>query len=222
MTLRAKLAVPGSVLFLGDATDFGPDSWVELDPVVPTGESTFYLWVHGSATDPVVRTLREQAAIGDLAVLDEYGDRALVRFEWDGARPRLCELLDARSGLLVSAEGTEGRWLLQVAFPDRTALGGFLADLRERDLPFELLQAPGLHDDGDPLGPDVSDKQFEALRAAFEAGYFDVPRRSTLEELAAELGISEQGVSERLRRGLATVLDEALAEDGSGDEWSPG
>jgi predicted DNA binding protein len=55
-------------------------------------------------------------------------------------------------------------------------------------------------------------EQREALSRAVEAGYFDVPRRTTLVGLARELGISDTATSQRLRRGVATVLqDSSLA-----------
>ena len=56
-------------------------------------------------------------------------------------------------------------------------------------------------------------KQAETLRLALETGYFDVPRDVTLQDLADELGVSDQTVSERLRRGIATVVDDALEDE---------
>jgi predicted DNA binding protein len=60
--------------------------------------------------------------------------------------------------------------------------------------------------DGDLL----SEKQFQALSLAFDRGYFAVPRRITLENLADEVGVSHQALSERLRRGQQVVLSELL------------
>jgi len=54
--------------------------------------------------------------------------------------------------------------------------------------------------------------QRDALSRAVAAGYFEVPRRTTLVELADELDISDTAVSQRIRRGMANVLqDSALA-----------
>jgi hypothetical protein len=57
----------------------------------------------------------------------------------------------------------------------------------------------------------LSEQQYEALRTAFEAGYFAIPREITLQELAARLGISDTAASHRLRRGLQTVLGAEIA-----------
>jgi predicted DNA binding protein len=45
---------------------------------------------------------------------------------------------------------------------------------------------------------------------AVERGYFDVPRKTTLEELADELDISRQALSEHVRRGTEKILRRAL------------
>lgn len=71
----------------------------------------------------------------------------------------------------------------------------------------------------DPTSPDVdlsygvTGPQREALVLAVERGYYDVPRRCTTAELAATLGISDQAVSERLRRGTATLVERTLGDD---------
>lgn len=58
----------------------------------------------------------------------------------------------------------------------------------------------------------ITEAQEEALVLAYDREYFDSPREVTLEELADELGISQQAVASRLRRGLRGVLGTALSE----------
>jgi predicted DNA binding protein len=55
--------------------------------------------------------------------------------------------------------------------------------------------------------------QEAALRAALSAGYFEVPRAATATEVADELGISKSAFLERLRRGLATLLEQVFGEE---------
>jgi hypothetical protein len=64
----------------------------------------------------------------------------------------------------------------------------------------------------------------EALRTALEMGYFDVPRATTLVDIADELGQSDVDVSQQIRRGMGTVLrttdvlsDPAVTADGGTD-----
>ncbi|WP_435363040.1 helix-turn-helix domain-containing protein [Haloarchaeobius sp. DYHT-AS-18] len=60
---------------------------------------------------------------------------------------------------------------------------------------------------------ELTPAQREALEASVKAGYYEVPRQSTLEDVAGELGVSSQATSERLRRGMRTVLRETLFSD---------
>ena len=53
----------------------------------------------------------------------------------------------------------------------------------------------------------------EALVLAVERGYYDIPRQCTTAQLAAVLGVSDQAVSERLRRGIATLVEGTLGDD---------
>jgi len=55
--------------------------------------------------------------------------------------------------------------------------------------------------------------QEAALRAALSAGYFEVPRGATAAEVADDLGISKSAFLERLRRGLATLLEQVFGDE---------
>jgi DNA-binding CsgD family transcriptional regulator len=52
---------------------------------------------------------------------------------------------------------------------------------------------------GDPAGK-LTDRQIEILRTALAAGYYDIPRRATQRDLAAELGLSRGTIGDHLRR----------------------
>jgi DNA-binding CsgD family transcriptional regulator len=52
---------------------------------------------------------------------------------------------------------------------------------------------------GDPAAQ-LTDRQKEILRTALVAGYYDIPRRATQRDLAAELGLSRGTIGDHLRR----------------------
>ncbi|MGM0590036.1 MAG: helix-turn-helix domain-containing protein [Halobacteriota archaeon] len=65
--------------------------------------------------------------------------------------------------------------------------------------------------DGEPAGRyGLTSDQYDALVTAFERGFFQVPREVTLEDLAGELDISHQALSERLRRGTDALVEDTL------------
>lgn len=55
-------------------------------------------------------------------------------------------------------------------------------------------------------GPDLSRRQREVLERAVEFGYYELPRRISIEELASHMGLSRSTVSEHLQRGEAVLL----------------
>jgi predicted DNA binding protein len=54
---------------------------------------------------------------------------------------------------------------------------------------------------------DLTRRQLDALRAAIQAGYYATPRRTTIEALAKEIGISQATLSEHLRKAEGRLLN---------------
>lgn len=65
--------------------------------------------------------------------------------------------------------------------------------------------------DSEPPWDGLTDRQREALRTAYELGYFDIPRKASLEDVATQLNISASSVSERLRRAQTGLIEESVA-----------
>jgi predicted DNA binding protein len=57
----------------------------------------------------------------------------------------------------------------------------------------------------------LTKQQREALVAALEQGYFEVPRGSTATDVAEELDISKSSFLGRLKRAQQTVFEQLLA-----------
>ncbi len=58
----------------------------------------------------------------------------------------------------------------------------------------------------------ITETQWEAAKLAVEEGYYDVPRRASLGDLAAELEISKSAVSQRLSNLERTIITSLVAE----------
>ncbi|WP_049941190.1 helix-turn-helix domain-containing protein [Halorhabdus utahensis] len=110
--------------------------------------------------------------------------------------------------LVDEIQATTTGWIQSGQFADRETLaefqmfwerhGGF--DLRR----IESTSRPQAGADG------LTDRQREALLAAAEMGYFDVPRDASLADVAADLDISASSLSERLRRGQLALIETHL------------
>lgn len=116
----------------------------------------------------------------------------------------------------------EGTLRIRAIVPDREALTGFHAAIREHGYEFSLHQVTSDIDSGLAGEPSLSRRQREALVLAYERGYYEQPRQVSLAEIGEELGISESAVSGRLCRGISAVLEETLSieEDDDVDSHS--
>jgi hypothetical protein len=107
--------------------------------------------------------------------------------------------------ITVTADG----WEQMGWFADRAAFTEF-ASFWQRNADFELER---LTRDAEPKSPGngLTDRQLEALRTAYERGYFEIPRRTSLDAVAQELDISASSLSERLRRAQTQLIQETVA-----------
>lgn len=116
-------------------------------------------------------------------------------------------VLEARSTPSVAGglPGWRERWLL----PDREALHAIWEGAGEDGFEFEVLN---FHRQGGAEGEydamtELTDKQREALVAAYEQGYFADPRQTSLAELAETLDLSPTAVADRIRRGMKATIE---------------
>lgn len=212
MTVVATVDVPAEAIHLDEAMDATPNASIRLDRIVPLGDAFVpYLWVADESVERVEDALQDASEVTSVEVVDRFEDEALVRVEW--RRPDdVFALVGESGGVVLEAVGEDGSWRLHLRFPSRDELGAFYRACGERDIPVDLVNVHGLDPPGSAPG-DLTEAQTEALTVALAMGYFEVPRRATLSDVATELGISDSAVSQRIRRGVGTVLTQAMGGD---------
>lgn len=60
--------------------------------------------------------------------------------------------------------------------------------------------------------PQLSARQRDALTAAFDGGYYDLPRGTTTAEIATELGVGRRTAEEHLRRAERKIMTAVVPE----------
>lgn len=153
--------------------------------------------------------LADDPTVADAEPIDETDGGALYRIELrDPPVPiyrKYVELGTTPLGGIVTVDGWWGR----ARFPDRAALAQYRQFCVDRGATFTLEQLTRESSaDDPPFG--LTNEQYEALVAAREAGYFAVPRQASTAEVGRELGISGPSASERIRRGIDRLLENAL------------
>ena len=99
-------------------------------------------------------------------------------------------------------------WIQAGWFADRETLARFRR-YWQRNGEFRLRRlTPSA--ESDP-GAGLTPPQREAIRTAYEMGYFEIPRTASLQEIATELDITASSLSERLRRAQTQLVESTVA-----------
>lgn len=213
MSVIATVTIPATEFPLGSLLDGDADRdvTVTVETTVPTSEGIIpYLWVPLEVVESVLEGLEARSSVAAAAVVDELDDSALVKIEWNDRINGVLESIRENEAIVTNAVGTASQWTFRLRFPSYEDLSAFYTTCADRDISIELVQ---LHE---AVSPDsqfrfgLTSAQRDLIVSAYEAGYFDVPRKTTLVELGERLGISDSAVSQRLRRGLATLINSTL------------
>jgi len=139
----------------------------------------------------------------------------LLRVEWGLEYDDVITIL-AETGIpLIKATGTNQQWTFEIRGDDHDDIAAFQCRCRELDIQTTLRELSALTPLETNAEAKLTDTQQEALALAYDRGYFESPRKVTMEDLGEELGISQQAVGSRLRRGMNKVLGKTLSEASS-------
>lgn len=207
MSVIAEFSLPSSEFVLGKALRATSGLDVELDKMIPvSGRTIPYFWVVGEGREQFDTVLAESPTLTDFAAVDELDGRTLYRVEWDTSTDSFVRAMENTDAVLLDAFGDVDSWTFRLRFPDSHALSTFHTTCREANVDITVER---LYNPIDPTfsgTKDMTDAQRELVERAYDEGYFDVPRKITLAELAEKIGVSDQAVNERLRRGLRSLI----------------
>lgn len=217
MSIIAEFSVTSPDLTLVEATTSVPSVTLELTEQAATDPErpVIYFWANGADLDAFETALAEDWTVTDVQCYTDLGDRRLYRAQ-------LSDDLDLVSypiwveagGVRLGSTCQNGVWRNRFRFPDRESFHEVREWSAENGLEFTLHNLFTETDNGHGPGKtSLSPEQRETLVAAYESGLYDIPQRVTAADLAAELGISQQAVSERLHRAYATLVEEYVLDE---------
>lgn len=157
----------------------------------------------------------EAALTGDPTIesFERIVDReteALYRFEYTSDATVFSGAVADVNGISLDWTNDGAAWVVRVWLPDREALAALREFASNREIAFTL-ERVGDYTTLAGNDPDLTQKQREALLAALEMGYFEEPRSVPLDEVAAELGISQPAAGGLLRRGIERLVVSTVA-----------
>lgn len=197
---------------------------VEHEYVDGSGAPTVFAWADGDEFAPFERRVDADPAVSSFDVLDGAGERRLYRFS---IAPD-ADVVMSPAGVAVGASqlsvvATHRGLEVEQRFTDREALSEYRELCRERGVEFSvrrIYRSDGRERPGADAGASagigsygLSEKQRATLRRAVSEGYYAVPREVELRELAPALGVSRQATSERLRRGVASLVRNTIGAE---------
>lgn len=189
---------------------------VELEVLVPVDPAAIPLfWVASDDPDAVDAALRADASVADASLLVSTGEWRLYEATWEAATEDALAPIAGSGTRVQRATADPDGWTLCLLFRSREDVARFVDGCRSRDVDVDLRRVSD--PSRSPADDAVSDRQAEILRAAYEHGYWEVPRGITLAELADEVGVSNTAVSEALRRGIDNLVAETLVGGRSRD-----
>lgn len=213
MSAVLEFAIEPDEFVLGRALSRTPGIELELERVVPTTRAVVpFVRATGEDLRTFEDVVRRSRHVRALSVVDRADSSALYRLRWDEYDDDLVVGITESEATVLEGRATDV-WTFRLRFPDSAGLTRFHDYVRDHDIPIRVERT----DTGAGAATrdrrfDLSPEQREALELALRRGYFATPSEVALDELAAELGISRQALSDRIRRGNETVLRRALAE----------
>ncbi len=191
----------------------------EVERIVASGEDAVMplLWMYGADHDAIAPVFEDDPSVRGAELLSVFEDEYLYRMEWISEIELVVQMLTTPETTIMEAVSEHEYWSLRVLYPTREALTETVEYCKTKGLTFDIESIQEM--EGDPSGRyGLSEVQYRALTAAVEAGYYQVPREITMEELAAEFDVSHQALSERLRRAVDTLVAHTVLVGPPSDE----
>lgn len=203
------ITVPAEHFPLTSVLKTYPTVEIELERLIPLRDSIIpYFWVTGGENAAIEATLQSDPLIEEISILTETGQRTLYEIHWTNEINGLIQPLIETKAAFLQAAGSDGSWEVRLQFPSHDHLIDFQRQVHRNGVEFTLnrLYNPSVPTEHGPL----SSGQQDALLTAYERGYYNIPREISQQELGTLIGISGSSLSQRLRRGTARLIEEAL------------
>ncbi len=219
MSTIVEASVPAAQFALDETARRVPDATFETVRVATdAGDGVMpLLWGTGAEEPEITAALEADDSTEAVRVRTRLHEASLYQVAWTTRVRVVTNLLAADRGAILGARASDGAWTFRVFFEERDGVAAIVEECDRYDVDLRIERICPLTQSSLAGRSDLTEEQFRTVETALERGYYEVPRRTTLTELSAELGVSHQALSERLRRGHRRLVESAL-----GSELRPG
>jgi len=213
MATVMEFTSPAAEFPLGAVFESLPGVTVELERLIPHDTVIIpYFWVRGAEIEDIEQSFGSPAGVTDIRLIDSVENEYLMRANWEQEYVGILSAISETNLTVLSGVGKSDGWRFEVRGDNREEISRFRTYCQDNDIPINITSVHALLPVSGP-GYELTDPQREALLVAYNGGYFDSPRASSLDDIAAGLGITQQSLSARLRRGHRQLIQATLIGD---------
>lgn len=211
MSVIAHLRIPSDSFELGRILELDSGTVLELENMVPLGERAVpFFSVQDPNRDEFERRVRNHPSVEGIREVSQHDSETLYALDWEVSRDVFFQGLVETGAQLLSGKGGPTTWEFELRFPKHEALSGFQEYCTNAHIDLEVGRIYN------PTRPEVglwyglTQAQRDTLVRAVEGGYYSIPRRMSTQDLADAFDVSDQAVTERLRRAIVTLVEHTL------------
>lgn len=211
MAVIAHLRIPAESFELGRILSVEPGGTVELENMVPLGEKAVpFFSVSDDVRESFEDSVKNHPSVGTILEVTRHDSERLYSLDWNVGRDVFFQGVLELDGQLLSATGTASTWEFEIRFPTHEALSEFQEYCSNAHITLEVGRIYNPVRPGTGMWYGATQAQRKTLMRAVQGGYYSIPRQMSTQELANELDISDQAVTERLRRAIVTLTENTL------------
>ena len=205
---HATVSLPADCFALGDAFAKMPDIEVEVERIA--GHSREWVlpcfWVVSEDFESFDAALDEDPSVEDVVTCEDFGEEQFYQVEWDDSVKQHVDAIVDMEGTILKAEARNAEWQLRIRFATQDQFEVLQDYFDDEGIPFSLIDLSQSWAARQEIG-ELTVPQRDALVVAAKQGYYQIPRETTLDDIADALDISAQAASERLRRGMDQLIN---------------
>ncbi len=211
MAVIAHLRIPAESFELGRILELEESGTIELEDMVPLGEKAVpFFSVSDRVRESFEQNVENHPSVEDIVEVTRHDGERLYSLDWNVGRDVFLQGVVDLRGQLLSATGTVNTWEFEIRFPTHETLSEFQKYCSNAHISLEVGRIYNPVRPGTGMWYGVTEAQRDTLMRAVQGGYYSIPRRMSTQDLANDLDISDQAVTERLRRAIVTLTENTL------------
>ena len=211
MSVIAEFSIPAEEFALAETLERRPELTFNIDRVVAhnTTQVVPFVRVKHGELEGLTEILEADPSVEEVELFGETDDERFYRLVWNDTAQVVGYMVNGHDATVQEAAATNGEWHLRVLFPERSGLSATNEYAEESEFTLDvkrIYDVEGI----EQARYDLTEQQYETLIEAAEKGYYDIPREITTADLATDLDISHQALSERFRRAHKSLIMNSL------------